>query len=90
MCQITCLIVISDCGRPNPYFKPCHIPYALTPDTTSHHACRVVDTLPKQWGGAGSAAVSVQLEDKSNSHQLLLQCLQDGGCLPRLPPSVLR
>ena len=51
---------------------------------------RVIDTLPKHWGGAGSAAVSAQLEDKANSHQLLLQCLQKGGCLPRLPPNVLR
>ena len=50
----------------------------------------MVDTLPKHWGGAGSAAVGSQLEDKANSHQLLLQCLQDGGCLPRLPPTVLR
>ena len=51
---------------------------------------RLVDTLPKHWGGAGSAAVSGQLEDKTNAHGSLLHCLEDGGCLPRLPASVLR
>ena len=49
-----------------------------------------MDTLPKHWGGAGSAAVSGQLDDKTNDHNALLQCLEDGGCLPRLPAAVLR
>ena len=49
-----------------------------------------MDTLPKHWGGAGSAAVSGQLDDKTNEHVALLHALEDGGCLPRLPASVLR
>ncbi len=49
-----------------------------------------MDTLPKHWGGAGSAAVSGQLDDKTNEHGALLHALEDGGCLPRLPASVLR
>ena len=51
---------------------------------------RLVDTLPKHWGGAGSAAVSGQLDDKTNEHGALLHALEDGGCLPRLPASALR
>lgn len=52
--------------------------------------CRLVDTLAKHWGGSGSAALPAQLEKKMNSHNLLLQCLSDSGCLARLPPATLR
>ena len=51
---------------------------------------RLVDTLPKHWGGAGSAAVAGQLDDKTNEHGALLRALEDGGCVPRLPAPVLR
>ena len=59
-------------------------------DQTGACRRRLVDTLPKHWGGAGSAAVSGQLDDKTNQHGALLHALEDGGCLPRLPASVLR
>lgn len=50
----------------------------------------MVDTLPKHWGGAGSAAIPGQLEGKVNSHAVLVNTLQQGGVLARLPASAVR
>ena len=51
---------------------------------------RVVDTLPKHWGGAGSAAIPGQLQIKINSHAVLVDTLQQAGVLSQLPPSAIR
>lgn len=51
---------------------------------------RVVDTLPKHWGGRGSAAIPEQLTAKANSHSVLLDTLQHAGVLEQMPPSALR
>lgn len=53
-------------------------------------SCRVVDTLPKHWGGRGSAAIPEQLTAKANSHLVLLDTLQRAGALDQMPPSALR
>jgi len=50
----------------------------------------VVDTLPKHWGGAGSAAIPGQLEAKINSHAVLVNTLQQAGVLAQLPATALR
>jgi hypothetical protein len=52
--------------------------------------CRVTDTLPKHWGGAGSAAVPAQLEAKATSHQVLVSTLQQAGVFAQLPASACR
>lgn len=36
------------------------------------------------------AAVGEQLAEKAAAHDMLLQCLSEGGVLQRLPPSTLR
>lgn len=51
---------------------------------------RVTDTLPKHWGGAGSAAIPAQLEAKATSHAVLVSTLQQAGVLARLPASACR
>ncbi len=51
---------------------------------------RVVDMLPKHWGGAGSAAIPGQLQFKINSHAVLVDTLQQAGVLSQLPPSAIR
>lgn len=50
----------------------------------------MTDTLPKHWGGAGSAAIPAQLEAKATSHAVLVSTLQQAGVLARLPASACR
>lgn len=56
----------------------------------AQYAIRVTDTLPKHWGGAGSAAVPAQLEAKATSHAVLVSTLQQAGVLAQLPASACR
>ncbi|GAB4823183.1 hypothetical protein N2152v2_010229 [Parachlorella kessleri] len=49
----------------------------------------VLDTLPKIFG-AGGETVGEQLQGKIAVHNVLLQCLSDGGCLAQLHPAALR
>lgn len=49
----------------------------------------VLDTLPKVFG-AGAETVGDQLQGKLAMHNVLLQCLSDGGSLVQLPPATLR
>lgn len=56
----------------------------------AQYSTRVIDTLPKHWGGAGSAAVPAQLEAKATSHAVLVNTLQQAGVFSRLPASACR
>lgn len=56
----------------------------------AQYSTRVTDTLPKHWGGAGSAAVPAQLEAKATSHQVLVSTLQQAGVFAQLPASACR
>ncbi|KAK9808624.1 hypothetical protein WJX72_000762 [[Myrmecia] bisecta] len=52
---------------------------------------RLVDTLPKHWGGAASsAAITDQLAQKRLLHNSLLHTLAQSGSLARLAPATLR
>ena len=55
-----------------------------------HFCCRVVDTLPKHWGGRGPAAIPEQLSAKANSAAVLLDTLQHARVLDQLPPVAQR
>lgn len=52
--------------------------------------CRVIDTLPKQWGRASAADYLQQLQDKQMYHQTLLTTIDDIQLMHILDPKALR
>lgn len=52
--------------------------------------CRIIDTLPKQWGRAPAAGYLDQLQDKQTYHQILLTTLDDIQLMHVLDPAALR
>ena len=52
--------------------------------------CRVIDTLPKQWGRASAADYLQQLQDKQVYHQVLLTTIDDIQLMHVLDPQALR
>ena len=60
------------------------------PELLLESSCRLVNALPKLWGGKGGSATSEQLRNKQQRHNMLLQVLQAASLLDHLPAGVLR
>ena len=64
--------------------------YCTLGDQNLYCYCRVIDTLPKQWGRASAADYLQQLQDKQMYHQVLLSTIDDIQLMHVLDPQALR